>query len=93
MKSFSPLARVFLEHSTPERLYLETLFASLLSYGATTKLLTELLPLDEALNAVRIRNHLHTVANRMELELGKNQFVCSRDPIRIGKSSRCPMAR
>jgi hypothetical protein len=54
MKSFSPLARVFLEHSTPERLYLETLFASLLSYGATTKLLTELLPLDEALNAVTI---------------------------------------
>jgi hypothetical protein len=72
-KSFSPLARVFPEHSTPERLYLETLFASLLSYGVTTKLLTELLPLDEELNAVTIRNHLLKVAERSEEELGPEQ--------------------
>src|SRR4029077_11037494 len=68
-----PLARVFPERSTPERLYLETLFASLLSYGATTKLLTELLPLDEELNAVTIRNHLLKVAERSEAELEPEQ--------------------
>ena len=72
-KSFSPLAGVFPERSTPERLYLETLFASLLSYGATTKLLTELLPLDEELNAVTIRNHLLEVAERSEAELEPEQ--------------------
>src|ERR1700738_988504 len=60
-KSFSPLARVLPERSTPERLYLETLFASLLSYGTTTKLLAELLPLEEQLNAMTIRHHLLAV--------------------------------
>ena len=72
-KSFSPLAQVLTERSTPERLYLETLFASLLSYGATTKLLAELLPLDEQLNAVTIRNHLLEVAERSEAELEPEQ--------------------
>ena len=67
------MAQVFPERSTPERPYLETLFASLLSYGATTKLLTELLPLDEELNAVTIRNHLLKVAERSEAELEPEQ--------------------
>src|SRR5258708_3219040 len=82
-KSFSPLARLLPDRSTPERLYLETLFASLLSYGTTTKLLTELLPLEEQLNAMTIRNHLLAVAKRSEAELGTEQvsFIegCSRD--------------
>jgi hypothetical protein len=56
-----------------ERLYVETLFASLLSYGATTKLLAELLSLDEQLNAVTIRNHLLEVAERSEAELEPEQ--------------------
>jgi hypothetical protein len=73
-KSFSPLAQVLTERSTPERLYLETLFASLLSYGATTKLLAELLPLDEQLNAVTIRNHLLEVAERSGTRAGTGQF-------------------
>ena len=47
--------------------------ASLLSYGATTKLLAELLPLDEQLNAVTIRNHLLKVAERSEAELEPEQ--------------------
>src|SRR3984893_10372225 len=82
-KSFSPLARVLPERSTPERLYLETLFASLLSYGTTTKLLKELLPLEEQLNAMTIRDHLLAVAKRSEAELGTEQvsFIegCPRD--------------
>ena len=53
--------------------HLETLFASLLSYGATTKLLTELLPLDEELNAVTIRNHLLKVAEQSEAEVEPEQ--------------------
>src|SRR5258706_6663151 len=58
-KSFSPLARVL-----PERLYLETLFASLVSYGTATKLLAELLPFEEQLNAMTIRNHLLAAPKR-----------------------------
>jgi hypothetical protein len=52
------------QRSTQERLYLETLFASLVSYGTSTKLLAELLPLEEQLNAMTIRNHLLAVSRR-----------------------------
>ena len=45
----------------------------MLSYGATTKLLTELLPLEEELNAATIRNHLLEVAERSEAELEPEQ--------------------
>src|SRR5260370_39937759 len=81
-KSFSPLARVLPERSTPERLYLETLFASLVSYGTTTKLLAEILPLEEQLNAITMRNHLLTVDKRSEAELGTAQvsFIESASP-------------
>ncbi len=52
-------------------------------YGASTKLLAELLPLEEQLNAMTIRNHLLGVAKRSEAELGAEQvsFVegCPRD--------------
>ena len=39
LKSFSPLAQLLPERTTPERVYLETLFASQVSYGTTAKLL------------------------------------------------------
>src|SRR5215469_14897754 len=37
-KSFSPLAQVLPERTTPEMLFLETKWASLISYGLTTEL-------------------------------------------------------
>ena len=43
-KSFSPLAALLSERTAPERLYLESKFASLMSYGLTVKLLEEILP-------------------------------------------------
>jgi hypothetical protein len=82
-QSFSPLAQLLPERTTPERVYVETLFASLVSYGATAKLLAEVLPLEEQLNPMTIRHHLLQVGERCEQALGDEQmsFVegCPRD--------------
>jgi hypothetical protein len=43
--SVSPLAELLKERTSPELIYLETKFASLMSYGLTVDLLAEVLPL------------------------------------------------
>ena len=43
------------ERVSPEMLYLETKFASLVSYGLTVGLLGELLPLERPIGAERVR--------------------------------------
>jgi hypothetical protein len=45
-------------------------------YEASCDLLHDVLPVDEKLNAVTIRNHLFAVAERMEQELGE-ELQCS----------------
>ena len=53
------------------------------SYGISVKLLQDVLPFDEPLEAVTIRNHVCTLAERLEDELGDEQvsFIegCPRD--------------
>src|SRR6516225_1213385 len=82
-KSFSPLAQVLPERTTPELLFLETKWASLMSYGMTTELLQEVLPMDSPLHASTIREHVCSVAQRLENELGEEQWTfvegCQRD--------------
>ena len=79
----SPLANHLPERTTPELLYLETKFASLLSYGLSTDLLNETLPVDDTLNPITLRNHLFRMAQRTEDALGEEQgsFIdgCPRD--------------
>ena len=72
-KTFSPLTELFTDHTAPELLYLETRWASLVSYGLTAGLLKDVLPIDTRTNAATIRNHLHKVALRQEAELGDEQ--------------------
>src|SRR4051794_12852720 len=69
-KTFSPLTALFTGHTAPELLYLETRWASLMSYGLTAGLLKDVLPVDAKTNAATIRNHLHKVATRQEADLG-----------------------
>lgn len=82
-KSFSPLAQVLPERTTPELLFLETKWASLMSYGLTTELLQEVMPMDALLHASTIREHVCSVAQRLENELGEEQWAfiegCQRD--------------
>jgi hypothetical protein len=72
-KTFSPLAELLPERINPELLFLETKWASLMSYGMTSKLLQEVLPIDEPLNTFTIRQHVANVAERLEQELGEEQ--------------------
>jgi hypothetical protein len=68
--SFSPLAAVLPDRTTPELVYLEAKFAGLVSYGLSTKLLAEVLTLGRRLHATVLRQQVHAVAQRLEDELG-----------------------
>jgi hypothetical protein len=96
-KTFSPLTLLFTEHTAPELLYLETRWASLVSYGITTDLLTDVLPIGSTVDASTVRRHLHKIAARHEADLGGGQLnliadgpvngqqeQAARDPIIVG---------
>ena len=73
-KTFSPLAELLPEPITPELLFLETKWAALVSYGITAQLLQEVLPIDDTLAPCTIREHVFTVAERLEQALGEEQW-------------------
>ena len=73
-KTFSPLTELLPNHTLPELLFLETKWASLMSYGMTSKLLQDVLPIEEPVNTFTIRQHVADVAERLEEELGDEQF-------------------
>jgi hypothetical protein len=74
-KTFSPLSELFTERTAPELLYLETRWASLVSFGLTAQLLKEVLPIGSTANPCTIRRHLHKIAVRHEADLGSEQPV------------------
>ena len=82
-KSFSPLAQLLPERTTPELLFLETKWSALMSYGLTAELLQEVLPMDSPLHASTIREHVCHVAQRLDNEWGEEQWSfmegCQRD--------------
>lgn len=73
-KTFSPLTELLPDHVSPELLWLETKWASLVSYGITTDILKDVLPIDAKLNPDTIRRHLGHVATRLEGELAEERF-------------------
>ncbi len=73
-RSFSPLANFLKERSAPELVYLETKWAALMSYGLTSKLLADILPLDRAVSKATLSGQIKQVAERAEAELGEEQF-------------------
>ena len=82
-KTFSPLQAILPEHTSPEMLYLEVKWSWLLHYQVGCDLLHEVLPVNEKLSAVTMRNHLLEVAERIEQELGEERPCliegCERD--------------
>jgi hypothetical protein len=60
------LAELLPNRTLPELLFLETKWASLMSYGMTSKLLQEVLPIDEPVKTFTIRQHVADVAERLE---------------------------
>lgn len=86
-KSFSPLANILPERIAPEMCYLQSKWASLMSYGMTVKLLEEVLPL--YMSASSVFHNTQQVSLRLEEELGKEQVMfisgCPRDWERLPK--------
>ena len=72
-RTFSPLNLLLTERMAPELLYLETRWASLMSYGMTADLLKDVLPIGSTADASTIRRHLHKVAGRHDADLGDEQ--------------------
>jgi hypothetical protein len=70
-RSFNPVAKLLAERTSPELLYLESKFASLMSYGLSVKLLQEVLPIEGEINTTAVRNNLHSLGQRLEDELGE----------------------
>lgn len=73
-KSFSPLSELLPAHAAPELVYMETKWASLISYEMATALLKDVLPVSPSTNAVTVRNHTHAVAQRLEEEMGEEKL-------------------
>jgi hypothetical protein len=69
----SPLKELLSGHVAPERLYLETRWASLVPYAATAELLADVLPIGATINASSIRAHVLRVAEQAEAELGEER--------------------
>ena len=63
------------ERTAPELAYLEAQWASLISYGLTVDLLTEVLPLAGHVNTTGVRRQLQHVAERAERALGDEQYM------------------
>jgi hypothetical protein len=82
-RTFSPLSELFQTRSSPERLYLETKWAALISFALTAQLLAEVLPVDRRSTPASVRNNLQRVASRAEAALGEERgsFLdgCPRD--------------
>ncbi len=63
------------ERTTPELAYLEAKWASLMSYGLTVDILSEVLPLEGQINTTSIRRQVERIADRTEQELGPEKGI------------------
>lgn len=72
-KTFRPVAAWLSGRTSPELVYLETKWGSLLPYGKVASLLKEVLPIDDQENQEAVRRHLHATAQRLEDELGEER--------------------
>jgi hypothetical protein len=72
--SFRPLSSLLAESVAPELLFMETKWASLVSYGLTVDALTDSLPLDVILDVKTVRHDTLKVAERREAELGEEHW-------------------
>jgi hypothetical protein len=81
--AFRPLSALLTESVAPELLFLEAKWSSLASYGLTVKVRKACLPLDATLAINTVRRDTLQVAERLEADLGEEQWTfidgCPRD--------------
>jgi len=87
-KTFRPTATWLTGRTSPERLYLETKWGSLIPYEKVVDLLKEVLPVSGSTNQETVREHLHAVAERMEAELGEERQP---DPVKPEEDPELPL--
>jgi hypothetical protein len=87
-KTFRPTATWLKGRTSPERLYLETKWGSLIPYEKVADLLKEVLPVSSSTNHETVREHLQAVAERMEAELGEEPQP---DPVKPGVDPALPL--
>jgi hypothetical protein len=73
--TFRPLTAPLTEPTAPELMFMETTWASLVSYGLTVQALKSFLPVDAELNIKTVQNHTLAVVQRWEDELGEEQWA------------------
>lgn len=86
--TISPLRKLIPDRIAPERLYLETRWASLVPYAAAAELLADVLPVESGANATTVRQHALQAARRIERELTEErvsfmQDACPRDWVNL----------
>jgi hypothetical protein len=73
-RTFTPLAELFTNNCSPERLYLETKWASLVSFDLASQMFKDILPTETHIRTTSVRNHLHLVAKRSEAGMDEERF-------------------
>ena len=73
--SFSALNSILTTHTAPELEMLQARWAAHLSFAAVADLLHDVLPVDSCANGETIRVHVFETAERLEAELGPEQFA------------------
>jgi hypothetical protein len=73
--TFRPMRTWLNGQTSPEMLYLETKWASLLPFARVADLLKEVLPVGDSVNQETVRAHLYATAERIEEELGEERQV------------------
>jgi hypothetical protein len=71
--TFRPTSVWLTGHTSPELLYVETKWASLIPFAKVADLLKEVLPVAPSTNHETVREHLQATAERMEQELGEER--------------------
>lgn len=65
-QTFRPMRAWLQGRVSPEMVYLETKWASLIPFAKATDLLRDVLPVEESVNPETVRKHLQATAERME---------------------------
>ncbi|MGH9633151.1 MAG: ISKra4 family transposase, partial [Bryobacteraceae bacterium] len=73
--TFRPMRTWLNGQTSPEMLYLETKWASLIPFARVADLLKEVLPVEDSVNQESIRTHLYATAERIERELGDERHL------------------
>jgi hypothetical protein len=73
--TFCPLSELLAVHTAPELTYLQAKWAAQVSFAAVGALLHDVLPVDQGLRPETIRRHVLETAERLEAQLGPEEFA------------------